>query len=61
MNIKITGRKKFLGAQLLIRVAPEYSLDDGVGRQLKVWQHISLHPRPISLVYNTAELTGVNA
>ncbi len=33
---------------------PECNLDDGVGR------HVSLRPPPITLVYNTASLIGVD-
>ncbi len=41
-------------------VAPECTLDDGAGRHIKVGQHVSLRPPPISLVYNTAEFIGVD-
>ncbi len=42
------------------RVAPECTLDDGAGRHIKVGRHVSLRPPPISLVYDTAELIGVD-
>ncbi len=35
-------------------------LGDGVGRHIKVGRHVSLCPPPISLVYITAELIGVD-
>ncbi len=41
-------------------VAPECTLDDGEGRHIKVGRHVSLRPPPISLVYDTAELIGVD-
>ncbi len=42
------------------RVAPECTLDDGAGRHINVGRHVSLRPPPISLVYDTAELIGVD-
>ncbi len=39
---------------------PECTLDDGAGRHIWAGRHVSLRPPPISLVYNTAELIGVD-
>ncbi len=39
---------------------PECTLDDGAGRHIWAGRHVSLRPPPISLVYDTAELIGVD-
>ncbi len=41
-------------------VAPECTLDDGAGRHIWAGRHVSLRPPPILLVYNTANLIGVD-
>ncbi len=50
----------YLYSTPLCPVAPECTLDDGAGRHIKVGRHVSLRPPPISLVYDTAELIGVD-
>ncbi len=39
---------------------PECTLDDGAGRHIWAGRHVSLRPPPIPLVYNMANLIGVD-
>ncbi len=43
-----------------ISSTPECTLDDGAGRYIWAGRHVSLRPPPILLVYNTANLIGVD-